>query len=251
VKNKLIVFSCSYNCEKYIKNHIESVQKQTYQNFIHIIVDDASTDNTYKIIQKYQNNNTIIYHNTKNQKWIKNAKNYLKSNSTKNFIINDNDIIILLDGDDFFAKKNVLEILNNFYNNNDCWITYSRMYYLSRKITSHWIPIYSKKDLEQKKFRNNIWSYTHLRTFRYFLWNHIQDKDLKDENGEYFKYCYDQIVCIPMLEMASPNHVGFIDDILVVYNDANPLSVEKIHRKEQENIRDYLYSKEKYHTLHF
>jgi glycosyltransferase involved in cell wall biosynthesis len=243
-ENKFVVFSCFYNAENYVKTHIESVYHQNYDNYVHILVDDASTDNTHKtILKNIKGSKTQVYHNSKNQKWIKNALEYLFTKAEKD------DIIVLLDGDDFFANKNVLETLNNFYNTNDCWITYSRMYYVSKKTTSHWIPIYSKEDIEQKRFREIIWSFTHLRTFKYFLWEHILDENLRDKNGEYIKYCYDQVVCIPMLEMSSPDHIGFIDKVLCAYNDTNPLSVEKIKRKEQEEIRDYIRSKEKYGSL--
>ena len=241
-QHKFVVFSAAYNCQDYIKQHIESVHYQTYKNYTHILVDDASTDNTHKTILKNIKGSKIqFHHNSINQKWIKNALAYLEAEK--------DDIIVLLDGDDFFSKKNVLEILNDFYNNNDCWITYSRMYYQYRKITSHWIPTYSKKDLEQKNFRNNIWSFTHLRTWKAFLWNYIDKDDLKNDMNEYFKYSYDRAIFYPMLELASPNHVGFIDDVLMIYNDENPLSVEKIHRKEQEDILNYLNKKKKYDTL--
>lgn len=43
----------AYNAEKYIGEAIESILNQTYKNFEFIIVDDASTDSTWKIIQNY------------------------------------------------------------------------------------------------------------------------------------------------------------------------------------------------------
>ena len=43
------------NAENSINFAIESILNQTYSNFEFLILDDYSTDNTYKILEKYQN----------------------------------------------------------------------------------------------------------------------------------------------------------------------------------------------------
>ena len=42
-----------YNGEKFIHKCLDSLLKQTFKNFIIIISDNASTDNTKKICQEY------------------------------------------------------------------------------------------------------------------------------------------------------------------------------------------------------
>lgn len=51
---KVTVILTSYNHEKFLRESIESVLNQTYQNFELIIVDDYSTDNSWDIIQTYE-----------------------------------------------------------------------------------------------------------------------------------------------------------------------------------------------------
>lgn len=47
------ILTPTYNTEKFIRETIESVQNQTYQNWEMILVDDASTDQTVKIISNF------------------------------------------------------------------------------------------------------------------------------------------------------------------------------------------------------
>ena len=42
-----------YNASKYIDRHLQSILNQTYRNIEVIMVDDASTDNTRELMQKY------------------------------------------------------------------------------------------------------------------------------------------------------------------------------------------------------
>lgn len=54
MKNKLIsIITPVYNAEKFISKTIESVINQTYTNWELILIDDCSTDDSYKIIKQY------------------------------------------------------------------------------------------------------------------------------------------------------------------------------------------------------
>ena len=55
MKNNISVILSVFNGEKHIANAIESVLNQSYEDFEFLILDDASTDNTYNIIKRYQN----------------------------------------------------------------------------------------------------------------------------------------------------------------------------------------------------
>jgi len=243
-ERRIIIFSAGCDCEKFVEMNISSIKHQDYFNYVHVIVDDASSDKTYKKLKNLQSNKIRLYHNDENQKWIKNAIDFLEVN-----IQSPDDIIMTVDLDDFLAHDNVLTHINDYYNCYDVWMTYSNFVYQDSGRRSTWIPQYTKEQMSNNTFRESIWSFTHLRTMKAFLWENIDKNDLKDSAGEYFKYCYDQAVFLPCLEMSRMGHIGYFPEIQYIYNDINPNQVEKTHRREQEDIARYIRSKQKYQPL--
>lgn len=241
---RIIIFSCGCNCEKYAELNISSIKNQDYFNYVHVVVDDASTDKTYKRVKKLSHRHMRYCRNEDNQKWISNAIDYLDV-----FIESPDDIIVTVDLDDWLAHNNVLKNINKFYQENDTWITYSTFKYLKSGRMSSWIPKYTTEIMQNNSFRESIWSFTHLRTMKAFLWENINENDLKDINGNYFKYTYDQAVFLPALEMSRNGHIGYIPEFQYVYNDDNPEQVEKTHRQEQEDNAKYIRSLKKYEPL--
>lgn len=74
------IVSPVYNGEKYFKNCIRGVLKQTYPNFEYIILDNASTDGTSDIIEEFSKHNDRIrvYRNPSTLKIIDNWNESLK-----------------------------------------------------------------------------------------------------------------------------------------------------------------------------
>ena len=71
----------NFNHALYLKQRIESVLNQTFQNFELIILDDCSTDNSKEVIERYKNHPKIskIVYNEENsgsvfRQWIKGIK---------------------------------------------------------------------------------------------------------------------------------------------------------------------------------
>lgn len=51
----ITVLMVVYNAEKYLRDAIRSVLNQSFKNFLFLIVDDGSTDNTVSVIRSFQN----------------------------------------------------------------------------------------------------------------------------------------------------------------------------------------------------
>lgn len=56
----------SYNCVKFIKETIRSVQSQTYQNWEIVFVDDYSTDNTESVVKSFNDPRIRFFKNERN-----------------------------------------------------------------------------------------------------------------------------------------------------------------------------------------
>ena len=96
--------------------------------------------------------------------------------------------------------------------------------------------------------KSGYWVTSHLRTFRKSLWDRIEDKDLRGDDGQYFKVAWDLAFMYPMIEMAD-SHVRFIDKILYLYNDLNPLCDGTVNTSEQLRITELIQNKPKYEKL--
>jgi len=60
IKDKVSIVIPIYNAEKFLAQSIDSILNQTYRNIEILVIDDGSTDNSLKILQKYSDKITII-----------------------------------------------------------------------------------------------------------------------------------------------------------------------------------------------
>ena len=107
--SKISIITVTKNSEKFLQENINSLKNQTYQNFEHIIVDGASTDNTLKIIKT--NSDKIT-------KWISEPDEGLYHAMNKALKLCSGDIIGILNSDDKFSPE-ALSIVDNYFQTND------------------------------------------------------------------------------------------------------------------------------------
>jgi glycosyltransferase involved in cell wall biosynthesis len=83
-----------YNGEKFVRETIDSVLNQTYQNFEFIIVNDGSIDSTQQIISSYDDKRIVLLNLTRNQ-GVSNARN-------RGTDISKGEFIAFCDADDLY-----------------------------------------------------------------------------------------------------------------------------------------------------
>jgi glycosyltransferase involved in cell wall biosynthesis len=167
--NKFLVIVTVYNGQKYIDRCLASVVNQDYDNFEVIVIDDCSNDKTWSRILKYP---------------VRKIKNLKRRGSALANIVSGvkygkrDDIVVVVDGDDYLADDDVLSYLSTIYSK-DVWMTHGQFIPESRLYKDFCRPVNSKTYR-----KSGEWCTSHLKTFRKWLWDKINDDDLRI-NGEY------------------------------------------------------------------
>jgi glycosyltransferase involved in cell wall biosynthesis len=230
-----------YNCENYIEKCIGSIFGQDHNEFKCYITDDLSTDKSVDIVKELINGDDrfILIQNKEKMYQPGNYDQVIRNNNE----IKDNDIIVEIDGDDWLPNSKCLKKIHNVYLDNNVWITNGSFRY------SNGNNGFSSKQVINDSLRQNRMTCSHMRTWRAFLWRNIKQEDLKDENGVYWKVTGDLAFMFPMLEMAGEEHYRFIDDIIYVYNEQNPINDHKVDLTLVNDIAIKIRNKEKYKKL--
>ncbi|MGG7213287.1 glycosyltransferase family 2 protein [Clostridium nigeriense] len=106
------IITPTYNCGKFIEETIESVLKQSHENWEMIIVDDCSTDNTKEVVEKYTKNDHRIKY------YILDKNSGAAVTRTKAMELAKGNYIAFLDSDDLWMEDKLKRQLD-FMKNND------------------------------------------------------------------------------------------------------------------------------------
>lgn len=147
--------------------------------------------------------------------------------------MDDDDVVFLCDGDDFLLDTAVERIQNVYARYPDLWLTYGSYQPYPDWTTEPHPSEYPTLVRREREFRRDIQRFNHPLTFRKFLWDALDDADLQDDDGEWFTDGYDQVIMLPMLEMAAPDHYAFLDEVIYYYNAENPISESRLIEEEK------------------
>lgn len=232
LENKFIIFVpyCDiYNL--YINDCIDSILMQDYKNYEIIIVNDGAEN--LNNIKKYIKLNNIKIINKKINKGPAYSKwcfiEYLHNN------INDyniNDICIILDGDDKFINKDVLNIINNTYNIKKCWSTYGNA--IGKFCDTINGNLFYKTDISRLR-KENLWFFNHPRTFKIFTIFGLKEKDFCN-NGEFLQKGTDRALYYHILEKCGHEKVYYIKEKLYYYRKHDNNSYKIYSNKKKENL---------------
>lgn len=197
---KISIITPTYNSGKTLRDTLESVLKQTYTNYEHIIVDGASKDDTIQIIKE----NKEKYKGK--LKYISEKDSGIYDAMNKGIKIASGDIIGFLNSDDIYANEKVLEKIVNKFKETNCDGTYANLVFMDEetmaipkriwrekrgKVENGWHPahptLYLKKQVYDKIGMFNL-KYKIAADFDFMI-RMLLDKQIKLEYiDEYLVY---------------------------------------------------------------
>lgn len=227
MNNKIKVITTFYNPGEFLEKCVASIMSQKYDNFEVIFIDDCSTDDSFSKLPQGDERVTIIRNTVRNTA-LENLNTAIMEHCEAD------DIVVILDGDDWFPTRKVLDFINNFYNEHDCWVTYGQASWTDgrRGFASAYPPE------EYANIRKAPFRISHLRTWRAGVYHKIKEQDpdytrLKDKDGNFYRMSYDTAMMFCLLNLTPYEKTKFIDEILYIYNRGNPLSEDKVDQALQ------------------
>ncbi len=245
-----VITTASYNNEKWVLTYLRKAFSQNYKNFRVMYCDDASTDKTLEMVTTFVNQHKLrdkitIFHNAKRRGPHENYFNMIH-------MCRDNEIILIVDGDDWLYDENVLMHLASVYSDPNVWITYGQYKEYPSGILGccQQIP---EEIIRCNGIRSYKWVTSHLRTFYAWLYKKIKPEDFIFD-GKFVRRAGDYAIMFPMIEMAGI-HSRFIPDLLYIYNRANennygkPMGDAFASVQDRHLVCDELIKRPKYQPL--
>lgn len=210
INHPFVIIIIGHNNGAFLEKTLRSAFFQNYSDYRVVYIDDASDDGSYDLAHDLmcENNHMVRSTFVQNEVRLGVLENLYRAIET----CQDNEIVVVLGGEDFLAHEWVLSRLNQYYANPDLWMSYGQY----REYPQYTMGLSRPAPEIQKSVRQQPFFASHLKTFYASLFKQIAMEDLT-ENGVFFSAAADLAYMIPMLEMAA-DHAGFIPDILYIAN---------------------------------
>lgn len=196
-EHKIHVISPFRNASFFLKEYIDSIKIQHYNNYHVHLIDDCYTEE-YDISTLIDSKITLKVNPIRKFE-LQNIIEILMTNAYE-----DEDIICFVDADDVLLHEHVFELINSVYSNDsNLFMTYRAMTYYNSERKNQKLDNRSKKE-EFDRFRQSPWKVDHLRTFKYKLFKEFVAVDcnlnsLKDEVCEIIRMPYDMAILFTLI----------------------------------------------------
>lgn len=226
IKNpKISVVINTYNGAEVIKETLNSILRQTYQDFEVIIVDDCSTDNTVDVIKGFNDPRIKIYRNEKNMGAAYSAQRGVE--------LSAGEYIAKSDQDDISYENRLEYQLKYMEKNPDIFVcgAYSEIYFDGGK---------------RKAYENVIFSganeFKYALLFSYIAFDHstffFRREEAMQKNIKYRKYTFSEDYDF-LLQAAGKAKIGIVQEVLLGYHEhENQLSKRMLPWEENKQLME-------------
>ena len=222
-----------YNCEKYIKECLSSLIKQTFKNFEIICINDGSNDDTLKILKKFEakDERIIIFNQNNSGPGI--ARNIGMKKSKGEYLI-------FLDSDDIF-KKTMLEELYIKIKENDSDVVICNSQNFEKK--KWWKKFYEKNYLindniiKQKTFSSLDIEKDFFNLFIWWPWDKLFKRKYIENLGiEYQNLKSSEDLFFVAASVITAKKISYLDKILINHRIGIKNSVSNSRQKSWDNF---------------
>lgn len=239
------IISCGYKAGPWLERCADSIASQTYRDFDVIFVDDASPgEEESRILNRIvteQNKTFDMRLEDGGDSWkrgwfvterTENVGPLRNQHESIHYICeDDDDVIVIVDSDDFLPHPNVLERLATYYED-DTLLTYGSYKPVPASKTCPPVRAYPPEVIKNRSFReftrqHGVY-FNHLRTYKYGLYKSIDPDTYFIRDGKWIRNSIDLAAMIPLLEAAGDRH-KYVKDVLLCYNSENPISYWRIN----------------------
>jgi glycosyltransferase involved in cell wall biosynthesis len=216
-------------CEEFIARCLASVRSQSYPQWeAYVTVDPCGDRTAERGFAARGNEERIFIHCNKERLYA--MENLI--NGVRRSRAQAEDVIVVLDGDDWFAIPDALRIIADAYEQFECWLTYGSWIADDARLASPQKGMWAAYANGIDDYRNAEWLGTAVRTWKRWLWDLIDDGDFRDGQGRYLTVTEDQASMLPMLEMAGSGRARHIPEALMIYNRSTPHACGKTRYQE-------------------
>ena len=134
---KISILTATYNSEKTLRDTLESVLRQTYTDFEHIIIDGCSKDGTLDIIREYMSR----YQG--HLRFISEPDRGIYDAMNKGIRMPTGEVVGILNSDDFYTSDDVLQVIVDTFNNFDVDAVYGDIHYVNNEDLTKPVRYYS------------------------------------------------------------------------------------------------------------
>ena len=222
-----------YNCEKYIKECLSSLIKQTFKNFEIICINDGSNDDTLKILKKFEakDERIIIFNQNNSGPGIARNVGMKKSKG---------EYLIFLDSDDIF-KKTMLEELYIKIKENDSDVVICNSQNFEKK--KWWKKFYEKNYLindniiKQKTFSSLDIEKDFFNLFIWWPWDKLFKRKYIENLGiEYQNLKSSEDLFFVAASVIAAKKISYLDKILINHRIGIKNSVSNSRQKSWDNF---------------